>query len=94
MASLYRIFGIHRPWLQDILDTDLFWDKELLRADEDLLFSCAVSAPQGVTVFENQIQGSRQVSLNKLLLNYFFRDHDESVGMSRHLKILFLTFHP
>jgi hypothetical protein len=27
---------------QDILDPDEFWEKDLLRANDDLLFSCAV----------------------------------------------------
>jgi hypothetical protein len=44
-------------YLNDILDTDLFWEKELTRANKDLLFSCSVMNPKGVSVLEDKIKG-------------------------------------
>lgn len=43
---------------QDILDVDLFWSKEMLRADDDLLFSCAVFDPQGIKATMDTIEGT------------------------------------
>lgn len=43
--------------INDILDVDLFWSKEMLRADDDLLFSCGVRDPQGINVSLSSIQG-------------------------------------
>jgi hypothetical protein len=42
---------------QDILDVDLFWSKEMLRADDDLLFSCGVMDPKSINVSLSSIQG-------------------------------------
>jgi hypothetical protein len=44
-------------YLNDILDTDLFWEKELMRANQDLLFSCSVKNPKSVPVFKEKIKG-------------------------------------
>ncbi|KIM82630.1 hypothetical protein PILCRDRAFT_820507 [Piloderma croceum F 1598] len=43
--------------INDILDVDLFWSKEMLRADDDLLFSCAVFDPQGIKATIDTIEG-------------------------------------
>ena len=39
--------------IKDIMDTDLFWEKELLRANDDVLFSCSLgSGSSGASVDE------------------------------------------
>jgi hypothetical protein len=49
---------IHVSEFQDILDIDLFWSKEMLHADDDLLFSCAVFDPQGIKATMDTIEGT------------------------------------
>ena len=48
----------HVSEIQDILDVNLFWSKEMLRADDDLLFSCAVFDPQGIKATMDTIEGT------------------------------------
>jgi hypothetical protein len=43
--------------LQDILDPDKFWEKELMRANKDLLFSCFIDDPKGVTTLQSSVKG-------------------------------------
>jgi len=48
----------HVLGFRDILDVDLFWLKEMLHADDDLLFSCAVFDPQGIKATVDTIKGT------------------------------------
>jgi hypothetical protein len=43
--------------VQDIVDTDRFWEKELMRANNDLLFSCFIDDPKGVVALQNNVKG-------------------------------------
>lgn len=42
---------------QDILDPDAFWEKELMRANQDLLFSCFIDDPKSATPLQNFVKG-------------------------------------
>jgi hypothetical protein len=43
--------------VKDILDPDKFWGKELMRANKDLLFSCFIDPPKGVTALQDFVKG-------------------------------------
>ncbi|KLO18822.1 cysteine proteinase [Schizopora paradoxa] len=44
-------------YLNDIIDPDEFWRTDLLHANEDVLFSCFVDEPKGVTTYSNSVNG-------------------------------------
>jgi len=46
-------------YTNDILDPDKFWEKELMRANKDLLFSCFIDPPKGVTALQDFVKGIR-----------------------------------
>ena len=39
------------------MDPDLFWQKDLLRANEDMLFSCFIDPPKGTPAVQNTVKG-------------------------------------
>lgn len=39
------------------MDPDAFWEKELLRASDDLLFSCFIDDPKGATALQHFVKG-------------------------------------
>ncbi|KAF7976478.1 hypothetical protein HWV62_6749 [Athelia sp. TMB] len=44
-------------YINDIMDPDLFWQKDLLRANEDMLFSCFIDPPKGTPAIQNTVKG-------------------------------------
>lgn len=44
-------------YVNDIMDADLFWTQELMRAERDLLFSCCFYSPTGIPVYSTENQG-------------------------------------
>ncbi|KZP28279.1 cysteine proteinase [Athelia psychrophila] len=44
-------------YLNDIMDPDLFWEKYLLRASDDMLFSCFIDAPKGTPTNSSYVRG-------------------------------------
>ena len=46
-------------YIQDIMDADAFWKKDLLRADEDMLFSCFIDSPKGTPALGTFVRGIR-----------------------------------
>lgn len=41
------------------MDPDQFWEKDLLRADRDMLFSCFIDDPKGIEVYSSLVKGIR-----------------------------------
>lgn len=39
------------------MDPDLFWDKYLLRANDDMLFSCFIDAPKSTSTTTKYVRG-------------------------------------
>ncbi|KAF7976604.1 hypothetical protein HWV62_6102 [Athelia sp. TMB] len=46
-------------YTNDIMDADAFWKKDLLRADEDMLFSCFIDSPKGTPALGTFVRGIR-----------------------------------
>lgn len=46
-------------YTNDIMDPELFWTKDLVRADEDMLFSCFIDSPKGTAALESFVKGIR-----------------------------------
>ena len=51
------VFRVTYRLIKDIMDTDLFWEKELLRANDDVLFSCSIGSGSSGASADEFIKG-------------------------------------
>jgi hypothetical protein len=54
----------------DILEPDIFWEEELMRANKDLLFGCSISQTSGSNA--TFVKGKHQIAMGKLWWLIFY----------------------